>query len=211
MKTKLLFSLMLLVASFNLISCKKDSTPEADPTSVTIDGKEYPAVTIGNQIWMAANYSGAGGVYYDNSTSNTTLGKLYTLAEAKTITPPAGWKLPTVADYKQLFTSQGVVFTGNDVEGVAANTEAAVRKLMSTTEWLGAPGTNASKFNVMASGLYDGAGFVQKGWSGAFWTSSSNGVDPIYFGIIYNSFNPEAKYEPIGGSRKYAVRFVKNK
>jgi len=190
-------------------------TQEAAP-SVTMDGVKYPIVTIGTQTWMAANYNGGtAGVYYNNDAANAAYGKLYSLAEVKAITPPAGWHLPTAAEYKTLFESQGVVFSGNDLGGNAYSSAAQLRKLMAASGWSGATqGTNTSKFNGVPSGYFEGGTFMEKGDAFVYWTSTtvpSSSNNGVYFGVFGgDGASPYAYYNEIGTGVKFSVRFVKD-
>jgi len=63
--------ILTLVASATLFSCSKSSnTKPTTANTVTINGTAYNTVTIGTQTWTAVNYNGAGGVNYNNSTTN---------------------------------------------------------------------------------------------------------------------------------------------
>jgi uncharacterized protein (TIGR02145 family) len=67
------------------------------------DGEKYCYVTVGGYKVLSKNlnYSGAG-VCYDNSSDNCLLqGRLYSFEEAKTACP-AGWKIPTVDEYRAI-------------------------------------------------------------------------------------------------------------
>lgn len=67
------------------------------------DGQAYPAIEIGNQLWMAKNLNyvlndGTGSWCYNNNTANcNTYGRLYNWSTA-TSACPSGWKLPTDAE-----------------------------------------------------------------------------------------------------------------
>jgi len=212
MKTKLLLGLAFL-ATLGMTSCKKDKPKE--PTSVKIGNKDYAIVKIGNQTWTTENYSGEGGIYYqENDVNKTEYGKFYTIEEAKAITPPTGWRLPTKEDFKKLFEGQGVQF-GPAAEGSNRSNEVSLeslKKLMATTGWKGdVQGTNTSGFTGIPTGYKYGSDFVQVDESFVFWTSSSADDKPYFFAVLpeggyYALYRPLAEY----GICKFSVRFVKD-
>ncbi len=79
---------------------------EVEPLIDKRDGKVYKTVKIGNQVWMAENlaYKPSSGNYwaYDNNSSNVAkYGYLYDWQAAKNVCP-AGWHLPSDAEWSQL-------------------------------------------------------------------------------------------------------------
>jgi len=213
MKARMLFSLALL-ATLGLTSCKKDK--DEDRNTVKIGGKTYPTVTIGDQVWMAENYSGEGGLYYQESDANKTeYGKFYTIEEAKAIAVPAGWRLPTSADIKKLLESQGAEVEENAASNAGeTETEAALVKLMATTGWGELQGTNASGFNAFPNGFAnDDDEFRLQGQAAIFWTASTYVSDNITSPIFFYLEKDRAMYlseGPLTGFRM-SVRFVKDK
>ena len=142
--------ILTLVASATLFSCSKSSTSKPQTANtVTINGTAYNTVTIGTQTWTTVNYNGDGGVNYNNSSTNVAAnGKLYTLTEAKAITLPTGWALPTQDDYTTLLATSSAF------------------GLMSKSSWTTGGGTDVSGFNALPVGYYhhnafDGTGTMQ--------------------------------------------------
>jgi uncharacterized protein (TIGR02145 family) len=87
------------------------------------DGRSYEAVHVGSQIWMARNlaYPMDGSWCYDRDTVLCReLGRLYTRTQAEHACP-AGWRLPTGADWDTLFKAVGWAY--------------AMDKLRSPTGW----------------------------------------------------------------------------
>lgn len=154
--------ILALITGLMLYSCSKKRTPQPqNQNTVTINGTAYNTVTIGNQTWTTVNYNGAGGENYNNNSSNVVAyGKLYTLAEAKAISLPTGWSLPTQGDYTTLLAA-------TTAEG-----------LMSKTGWSSAVGTNSSGFNAVPAGYYNQASFNGKGTDAIFLTSSTLTSEP---------------------------------
>ncbi|GAA4921750.1 FISUMP domain-containing protein [Mucilaginibacter defluvii] len=215
-------TLRILIAAMLIIgSCKNDDSkeviPKKDETAIAIDGKQYPTVKIGTQLWTAVNYEGTGGVKYDQMADMENSGKLYTLNEAKTIKPPTGWRLPTKEDYLNLMNYVGK--TSENSGGIYLQKEDAL-KFMATKTWF-TKGINSLGFNAVSTGAYDGY-FKQYDYSGrlaVFWTtswakSSDNTTNlPVCFSI-YDHLSDDATYVLIHAlqneSSRHAVRFIKN-
>jgi uncharacterized protein (TIGR02145 family) len=149
--------LLLAATALTLFSCSKSSNNDATPTppaatSITISGNDYPIIKIGSKTWTTVNYNGTGGVNYAfSTTNNATNGKLYTLAEAKAITLPTGWRLPTSQDFVDLLKAAGTTSTNSDgditIDGTAST------KLRSTSGWTYINGTNSLGFNAYPTGV----------------------------------------------------------
>jgi len=216
MKTKLFLGLALL-ATLSMVSCKKDKEEE-DSNAIRIDGKSYPTVTIGNRVWTTENFSGSGsGVYYqEDNVHKIAYGKYYTLAEAKAIALPQGWRLPTKDDFKELVKAQGAIWEEDgSYEGYTENMD-AIGHLLSTTGWPNNLGTNASGFNAQPAGKHDEGDFMLQGYSTYFWTSTTTAQDefPVYFSMLQADNAGYAEYRSVGWSMegvKMSVRFVKDK
>ncbi|WP_420147827.1 FISUMP domain-containing protein [Spirosoma sp.] len=181
----------------------QDNTPAPQATTVSINGKDYPVRTIGNQVWTVANYEGPGGIAYGTGNEKSEYGRYYTLDEAKAIVVPAGWRLPTRQDYTTLAESQGVVFSAN-----RATAQEAIKKLTSTTNWRTIPGTNASGFNAYPAGYsYQNSAPID-GDISEFWTAEGTtfSIQEDAQGKAHNIVfygNESVGY-------RFNVRFVKN-
>ncbi len=69
-------------------------------------GTVYPVALFGSTFWMLENYrypADGSYAYADNTANQATFGRLYTAQ----VQPPAGWSLPTAADWNALFASFG--------------------------------------------------------------------------------------------------------
>ena len=69
-------------------------------------GTVYPVALFGSTFWMLENYrypAGGSYLYGDNTANQATFGRLY----GAQVQPPAGWSLPTVADWNALFAGFG--------------------------------------------------------------------------------------------------------
>jgi len=124
---------------------------------------------------------------------------LYTVDEAKAITLPNGWRLPTSDDYTKLLT-----FVGSDP-----------KKLMSKTGWANNIGTNTSGFNAFPSGDYDHDQYSDRGTDAVFITSSTlvehPGV-PASFNIYEDQGTNDAIITDIVNTAtdRGSLRFVKD-
>ena len=110
--------------------------------TVTIGGRTYRTVTIGNQEWMAENLEldVQGSTWYNNDSSykDKGYGKIYTREQALSVTLPDGWRLPTRNDFSKL-----------------ENTIQNVNKLLAKIEWNN-PGTDDYGFFAFPTTiLYD--------------------------------------------------------
>ncbi len=129
------------------------------------DGQTYNTVKIGNQWWMAENlnYDADTGswCYNDNSSNCTTYGRLYDWATALTVAP-AGWHLPTDAEWTVLTDYLG----GLSVAG-------GKMKETGTTHWSSpnTGATNESGFTALPGGsrYYPDGAFHHLGYDAIFW------------------------------------------
>jgi len=225
-------TLILLCISFLLITCKKESEDTPAPVSsnntvTDIDGNLYHTVTIGTQVWMVENLkttryndgtqipllntnsawtstnSGAY-CYYDTVSANVDIyGMMYNWFAVNTgKLAPAGWRVPTEADWATLANTLG----GDTIAG-------GKLKETGTTHWL-APNTgatNSSGYIALPGGFrhnYTGA-FQSIGSRGCWWTATElNSTDAWYIGL-YNNNDDMMKYH----DRKedgFSVRCIKN-
>jgi uncharacterized protein (TIGR02145 family) len=135
------------------------------------DGKTYKTVKIGNQTWMAENlaFKASNGCWaYNNNPNNAKIyGYLYSW-EVALKSCPAGWHLPSDAEWKQLTDYHGGIW--------AAGGEL---KETGTTHWnMYTAATNESGFTALPGGVrsYDGA-FNGIYIVGLWWSSIENDTD----------------------------------
>lgn len=195
-----------------------------------IDENCYPSVTICNQTWMQKNLdvstyrngdvipqvqdnttwanltTGAWCYYENNSAYGTVYGKLYNWYAV--IDPrglaPAGWHVPTQAEWNILRTCLGD-FVGGKM------------KETGTLHWLSpnTGATNSSGFTALPGGMRNGgnngAGFYQLGLYGIWW-SSTEFISPPAFGVFFylsnNSEGSNLYFENKGTG--FAVRCIKD-
>lgn len=141
------------------------------------DGKTYPTVIIGNQVWMAKNFdygtfSGAVEEYtgseiikycYDHSSANCEqFGGLYTWQTALEVCPD-GWHLPTVREWEVLSNFLGVDEAGQKIKASAKD----------IIPW---DGTNETGFNAIPSGGSNGIQFSRlKQWA-LYWAADESDI-----------------------------------
>ncbi|HOY30577.1 MAG TPA: FISUMP domain-containing protein [Bacteroidales bacterium] len=154
------------------------------------DSKTYKTVTIGNQTWMAENlaYKATKGcwAYNDNEANVAIYGYLYNWETAKTVCP-AGWHLPSEAEYKALFDCLGgkkaapiklksntgwAVSVEND--SLTAKQKAQQAKRCIVTD---GNGTNESGFSAIPGGWRGGPKAYDKIGVNGYWWSSTQDYD----------------------------------
>jgi len=166
------------------------------------DGRVYKTVKIGEQIWMAENlaYLTEGSKYYNDDLANYgKYGRLYDFAAAKKACP-AGWHLPSDAEWQEL-----VDFVSGDDVG----DEYAGEKLKAKKEWnknknkLGDKlGTDDYDFAALPSGsCKPGNDCEGMGQHCAWWSSTEYDENEAYtwfifydYGDIYRHINKKAMF-----------------
>jgi uncharacterized protein (TIGR02145 family) len=151
-----------------------------------IDGNTYQVLELGNHCWMASNLktatydngvpiptgldsaswvnttSGAYAIYDNNSANNTTYGKLYNWHAVNSLNKlcPQGWHVATLADWTDLFDSQG----GQNLAG-------GTLSLGSSWTPPNPDATNSSGFSALAGGFRPG-NYDGKGNAAVYWTAT---------------------------------------
>jgi len=193
---------VLLFSIVTLISCDDEST-SPPLQQVTIEGKEYPFVKIGNQLWTTSNYEGPGGVSYDASNTRPEYGKYYLKTELDAIVVPAGWRIPTLEDYSQLAQSYGIPMPSKLSDGEA------IKALISTANWNNAKGTNTSGFNAYpANYIFNNSNPIE-GDIAEFWTADGETFSIQEAGTNLSSLRISL-YQSNHPSYRFNVRFLKD-
>lgn len=201
-KRSYIIVLVSLLAIVALNSC--DDEPIASSLQqVTIAGKQYPVVRIGNQFWTAANYEGPGGVTYDASNTRPEYGKYYLKSELDAIVVPSGWRIPSLEDYSRLAQSCGVPVPSQLSDGEK------IRSLISTTNWNHAQGTNASGFNAYPANYIFNDSSPIEGDIAEFWTAGGETFSIQEAGENLNSLRV-SWYQSNYPEYRFNVRFVKD-
>ena len=159
------------------------------------DGQTYKTVKIGDQTWMAENlnYKTSGSACYDSKESNCEkYGRLYTWESAKKACP-AGWRLPSVAEFEGLL----------DIAG------GEIRSLnLRARSWEN--GSDKFGFSALPAGFYFssyGETFSSLGYCTDFWSSTENKNYGAYELVIYDDF---ASVNNSGKDRGYSVRCLQD-
>ena len=187
------------------------------------DGKVYKWVKIGDQVWMAENlaYNLAGSrAYNDDEAKAAVYGRLYTLLQAigeEGPVCPAGWHLPSIAEWETLF---GYIVANPGVYGTVS------KALASKEGWYTYPISgypypgsnpelnNSSGFNGLPAGMYGWySGYQGEGYRCHWWSSDlgDNQADPQlpnFVGLTHISSEPFTAFgAPVDG---YSIRCVKD-
>jgi uncharacterized protein (TIGR02145 family) len=193
---------VLLFSIITLISCDDEST-DTPADQVTIEGKQYPFVKIGNQLWTASNYEGSGGVTYDASNTRPEYGKYYLKTELAAIAVPAGWRIPTLQDYSKLAQSYGIPIPSKLTDGEA------IKALISTANWNNAKGTNTSGFNAYPANYIFINSIPIEGDIAEFWTADGETFSIQEAGTNLSSLRVSL-YQSNHPEYRFNVRFVKD-
>jgi uncharacterized protein (TIGR02145 family) len=196
------------------------------------NGKTYRTATIGGKTWMAENlnYQTPDSSWcYDNSADNCNkYGRLYAFNAAMK-TCPAGWHLPSRAEWDNLAESVGGQLD-TDYES-RRNWLYAGRALKSTSGWFNSGnGTDAYGFTALPGGMRNSTGgfsnagvgdFSNLGGTGGFWWTSTEGLTstdgaPTSLGTAYayargiyfysDFVDDSGSFESYG----YSVRCIRN-
>jgi uncharacterized protein (TIGR02145 family) len=165
------------------------------------DGREYGAVEIGAQIWMAENlnFNAEGSRCYDDKEENCQIyGRLYDWNTAMSACP-VGWHLPSDAEWDILTEMVG--------DGVG-------KYLKATSGW---NGTNKFGFSALPGGYCSSKGrFNDVGTIGFWWTASEYNANNAYYrdmssdsDNVYRNPTSASSYE-VGNTALYSVRCVKD-
>jgi uncharacterized protein (TIGR02145 family) len=167
-------SMIFCLTSLFFFSCKKDKNP--DPTQApsptvgkgqfldTRDNQVYDSIRLGTQTWMKQNlnYNVSGSKCpSDLSDSCKKYGKLYTYTQS-TSACPAGWHLPTDAEWKTLETHYGMTSTEVDAFSAGSSDRGVRRDSL----------LDSKGFNALYSGYFPNATYNYDGTETAFWAQN---------------------------------------
>jgi uncharacterized protein (TIGR02145 family) len=124
------------------------------------DGKKYRTVKIGNLNWLAenVNFQTADSWCYGGISANCSrYGRLYAWGAAATSACPAGWHLPTAAEWGDLRSA-----VGNDA------------RLFAAKSW---GGLDRQGWSALPGGMGDGGEFWGEGMYARYWSAAEEGAD----------------------------------
>ncbi|QQR99016.1 MAG: fibrobacter succinogenes major paralogous domain-containing protein [Sphingobacteriales bacterium] len=199
---------------------------DGSETVTDIDGNIYHTVKIGTQTWMVENLkttryndgtaiptglsvaawqattNGAYAIYDNNAANNTTYGKLYNWYAVNTgKLAPAGWHVPTDAEWTTLTTYLG----GESVAG---------DKMKATTLWTafaGITNTNSSGFTGLPAGnfSYYYESFFSISSTTYFWSSTKSGTNAAWYRSL--DYNYSGAFRDYANDRHgFSVRCIKD-
>lgn len=140
----------------------------------------YCEIIIGNQIWMCKNFDSkypGSKVYNDDEANRSIYGGLYTFNMV--VSPgfaPAGWHVPTLAEWQTLVTAiGGLAVAGNKLKEVGI------------AHWNTAGGTDDYDFTMVSTGYgWDVSNYFGLGIISALWTADQYDVDRGYFARVFH-------------------------
>ena len=166
------------------------------------DKKEYKYVKIGEQTWMAENinYAAEGSKCYNNEEANCdTYGRLYKWATATSGVCPAGWHVPSRAEWNTLAD-----FVGGEYSDGSGNKLKAISNLWqpTTNPSLGDPaqyaGTDDYGFAALPGGQSTGTKFESIGRNANWWSTDVPDINPNNAYVASLGYN--VSYFATGGS-----------
>ena len=188
--------------------CSKSSssTQSTTGTVTDIDGNVYPTVTIGNQVWMAANLkttkyrngtvipvvtdsiqwstlTTAASCYANNDLNKVSIyGRFYNfyaVTDSLNNIAPTGWHVPTDADWTTLINYLGTSTAGGKLKSTGTSLwDSPNTGATNETGFNGIPGGDRSN-----SGAYHYMGMYACWWS----TTAASSTEAWEYVLTYNS------------------------
>ena len=164
-----------------------DFLPSVKSFTDARDGQKYYYNTVGGKDWMIQNlaWAGAGVAYNDADVMSYIFGRYYTWTEATTACP-AGWHLPSSAEFKTLAEAGG---GKEDVAAGSLMVDATFNGSKMWEFWPDVKITNTSRFSAIPVG-YASIEDDQPEFKGfekyaMFWTSDSVNSDMAVVRYLY--------------------------
>jgi len=184
-----------------------------DSPLIDAEGNSYRTVIIDGKTWMADNFNGTRGsagqalqggfAYGNNMTHAAAYGRLYSWTAANEAAP-AGWRLPSFAEWEALIARFG---------GTAAG--GGPLKEAGTSRWFSpnTGATNSSGFSALGGGFRGSDGiFYNLGEHGSYWGAADQGTLPCG-AYLYNTSTQvslDSNAEDRESGIAFAVRYIKN-
>lgn len=171
---------------------------------------EAKEITVGGITWQAYNLNNPnmGVSYRESPILDDVMGRLYTWEEAQTACP-AGWHLPSAADFATSFTAVG----GSDIMAGALMAKASFLEKEMWEYWPDVQITNAFGFNAIPVGYVDMSDkfttYDHYGEYACWWTSDQNNGK----GTCMYIFEDNPKVQTFDGDKSsiyMSVRCVKD-
>jgi uncharacterized protein (TIGR02145 family) len=192
-----------------LLAAASTSAPEPELPSAEFgtftderDGQAYKTVKMPDgKVWMAENLNYEtpdGSWYYLNDTKRAhNHGRLYTWVAAKAACP-AGWHLPTLAEWDALVK-------------VCGDKATAGKKLKARGGWnKNGNGTDDYGFSALpGGGRYSGGGFYNAGYYGYWWTATED-VDNDAYSRYVDYYNDDVNESNDVKSNGFSVRCLED-
>ena len=188
------------------------------------DGKTYKTITIGTQTWMAENLAYKNGTgcwaYKNDATSAATFGYMYDW-ETATKVCPAGWHLPSKAEFETLIKALGgesvagakmksEKYWSTDQKDVIKKEAASNNKNQTVDAKQENLKLNSSDFNGLpGGGFYVGNIFDYKGVYATWWTSTEENDNNAYY-MFLNNISSWTQFGNTINKNAFYVRCVKN-
>ena len=201
---------IVLATTFTL-SCSGDDGDKDDGSgggSVSIGGKKYNTVKIDTQTWMAENLNYEFGVnkcYGDDPANCAKYGRLYDWETAMDVCP-AGWHLPTDAEWSKLIN-----YVDARSGGSGQTTSAKLRAKNDWNETNSAgnaipTGTDEYGFSALPGGSYSDNRFSYAGEQAQWWTATEINSSQASYTSIHRTYGGN----DVNKSYLYSVRCVKD-
>lgn len=167
--------------------------PEFVKGSEVILGDTYGTITIGSQTWTTENLKYV--TPSSSATSDAAYGRLYNLTDVQNLVIPAGWRLPTEADFLVLSS----YFPHERMSD--GNTGLSGPKQLAT-------GAGNSGFNAILGGVLNASNVITDSNEAWFWTKNDSGGSSSY--LVYRLTSDSFGYGTLTTNYKYSIRLIKN-
>lgn len=212
-------------------------------TVTDMDGNVYKTVKIGNQWWMAENLkvtrycngdqielvinnddwktrtTGAYCNYRNNEANVATYGRLYNWHAVKDSRglAPAGWHVPSDAEWKQLELFLGMSQSDADRYGQSptprGSDQGGQLKEAGLAHWinLNRGATNTSGFSALPGGYrWTSGDYLDIGYRAFFWSSTEYSTLYAWYRILYYHYADVGRYNDGGEHCGFSVRCVRD-